>query len=315
MQHTSPIWAITSYYNPFRGLRRYANYRAFRRNLAIPLVTVEWSHEADFQLNQDDAEVLVQVSGGSLMWQKECLLNIALDYLPHESRYVAWLDCDIIIDDPEWPQKTIGLLATHGLVQLFEEVRHLPVCDTQRIDEKMARQQQPIHTQQGLVAQLKRGMPFYEENAEPGIPKKVIGSLGLGYAAHAEWLREARFYDAGIVGGGDRMFIAPLLDRLEECFRERPATPAHRRHYFGWLHRARGVLPMPHTFLPGKIYHLYHGELRNRNYQLRSAILTESGFDPELHIVKTPQRVWQWTNEAGELPARVLAYLASRRDS
>jgi hypothetical protein len=124
MQDTSPIWAITSYYNPFRGLRRYANYRAFRRNLAIPLVTVEWSREADFQLTKDDAEILVQVSGGGLMWQKECLLNIALDRLPQESQYVAWLDCDIIFDDPEWPEKTISLLATHRLVQLFEEVRH-----------------------------------------------------------------------------------------------------------------------------------------------------------------------------------------------
>jgi hypothetical protein len=69
MRKDSPIWAITSYYNPLRGARRYANYRAFWRNLAIPLVTVEWSANADFQLAKDDADVLVQVSGGDLMWQ------------------------------------------------------------------------------------------------------------------------------------------------------------------------------------------------------------------------------------------------------
>jgi hypothetical protein len=315
MRKDSPIWAVTAYYNPFRGARRYANYRAFWRNLAIPLVTVEWSPNADFQLEKDDADVLVQVSGGDVMWQKECLLNIAVDHVPLASTYVAWLDCDIIFDDSDWPEKAVALLASHHLVQLFGEVDHLPICDTERINAGIARRHQPTSTRKGIVQEIKSGRPFYEEGPQPGARRRMSGNPGMAFAGHAEWLKRVRFYDAAIVGGGDRMLIAPLLGQLDEVFRERPATPAHERHYRGWLDRLRGLLPMQYAFLPGKIYHLYHGELSDRHYPARPAVLTESGFDPELHICKTPQGVWQWTDEAGKVGARVLAYLESRNDA
>jgi hypothetical protein len=103
------------------------------------------------------------------------------------------------------------------------------------------------------------------------------------------------------------MLIAALLGQLDDVFRERPVTPAHQRHYFGWLDGLQGLLPMQYTFLPGRIYHLYHGELSQRRYKLRPALLTESAFDPELHISRTPQGVWRWTDEAGEVRARLLS--------
>jgi hypothetical protein len=149
----------------------------------------------------------------------------------------------------------------------------------------------------------------------PGSPNRIAGNPGIAYAGHVEWLKQARIYDAGIVGGADRMLVAPLVDRIAESFADRPVTPAHMRHYLGWVDGLHGLLPMRCTFLGNKVYHLYHGQTSNRNYRLRHAILTEHDFDPEIHLARTSQGVWQWTDKAGDLRAKVFDYLQSRKDA
>jgi hypothetical protein len=76
----SSLWAITSYFtfdDPPGVKRRLQAYREFRRHLQIPLAAVELSHKGNFDLCSEDAEVLIQVSGGAILWQKERLLFVA----------------------------------------------------------------------------------------------------------------------------------------------------------------------------------------------------------------------------------------------
>ena len=78
--------------------RRKANYHVFRDRLRLPLLTVEWSQTGQFALGPADAELLIQLDGGDVMWQKERLLNVAIAHLPPQCTHVAWLDCDLIFD-------------------------------------------------------------------------------------------------------------------------------------------------------------------------------------------------------------------------
>ena len=68
------MWAITSYFNPARYRRRLSNYRIFRANLGVPLVTVELSFDGQFELTEGDADILIQIPAGAMLWQKERLL-------------------------------------------------------------------------------------------------------------------------------------------------------------------------------------------------------------------------------------------------
>ena len=74
------LFAITAYFNPVGRGRRLANYREFRRRLTVPLVAVELAFGDRFELGHDDADILIQVRDGALLWQKERLL--ALDPPP-----------------------------------------------------------------------------------------------------------------------------------------------------------------------------------------------------------------------------------------
>src|SRR5689334_2939258 len=101
-EHGGALWAITSYFNPVRYCNRRKNYGEFRRRLDLPLLTVELSFDLGFALGASDAEILIQSSGGDAMWQKERLLNIALEALPPACQKIVWLDCDIVFKRDDW---------------------------------------------------------------------------------------------------------------------------------------------------------------------------------------------------------------------
>src|SRR5580658_2870882 len=115
------LWGVTAYFNPAGYRSRLDNYRSFRKRLKTPLIAVEMSPTGHFELRRDDAEIVVQLAGGDVLWQKERLLNVALRHLPTDCDIVAWLDCDVIFADDEWPARTRVALDSYRMVQLFSE--------------------------------------------------------------------------------------------------------------------------------------------------------------------------------------------------
>ena len=117
------LWAITCLFNPCGYRSRLRNYRVFRAHLPLPLVTVELAFDdRPFELDASDAERLVQIRGGDRMWQKERLLNVALQHLPHDCDKVVWTDCDTVFPEPEWPKRVGRSLDTFRMVQVFSEL-------------------------------------------------------------------------------------------------------------------------------------------------------------------------------------------------
>jgi hypothetical protein len=64
------MWAITSYFNPVGYKRRLSNYRVFRANLEIPVVTVDLSFDGEFELKEKDSDILIQISGGAVLGKR-----------------------------------------------------------------------------------------------------------------------------------------------------------------------------------------------------------------------------------------------------
>ena len=101
------------------------NYQLFRKSLKVPLVAVELAYGQNFELAETDADILVQLRGKHVMWQKERLLNLALSALPPSCRKVVWLDCDVFFDSEDWAERVSYLLDHSVLVQAFSDAHHL----------------------------------------------------------------------------------------------------------------------------------------------------------------------------------------------
>jgi hypothetical protein len=300
------FWAITSYYNPFHGKARLENYHNFKKNLNLPLITVEWSLENKFELTSESADVVIQVSGGGLMWQKERLLNIALDHLPPHCDFVAWLDCDIVFQSHQWSEDAEDLLNKHDVIQLFEEVIYLKANKENSLHMDLIEHLPCDHIFRSSMSEMYKG--HYRLDT-----KSTSSSPGLAFAAKKEWILSVGFYDAGIVGGGDCLFFHALHNLSKQFFLERFFSNEMIKHFNKWLKKMPSSTRC--SYLPTTIYHLYHGQLENRGYFTREQILAKLNFDPQHHLTITTCGLYDWSPESFDIKTEVFKYLRSRQDS
>jgi hypothetical protein len=306
----SGIWAITSFFNPAGYRQRYKNFRIFREQLSVPLVAVELGYGNEFELKDDDADVLVQLRGSSVLWQKECLLNIALSRVPRNVQVVAWLDADIIFQRADWAAQAVERLQQKPVVQLFSEVQYLPqgITDPGSLagPERMVRRSITDLVESGSwsVADART----WEASGIRRI------SFGLGWAARRDLLDRHRFYDAMIMGSGDRAIVWAGYGRYQDTIGRLCLNQARASHYLDWAQRFYGDVQGNIGGIDGRVCHLWHGDLPNRRYGGRHADFANIAFDPVTDISRDSNGLWQWSGERPDLEAFARAYFDSRRE-
>ena len=93
----------------------------------MPLLAVELGYGGHFALEEGrDAEIVVRVQAGDVLWQKERLLNIGVAALPAACDAVAWVDCDVIFGTADWAERVRATLERADLVHLFHDRYDLP---------------------------------------------------------------------------------------------------------------------------------------------------------------------------------------------
>lgn len=306
---SATLWAITCYFNPVGYRRRLENYRSFRRRLNVPLVTVELSFDEKFQLAAGDADVLVQLHSPSILWQKERLLNVALKSLPHCCDKVAWLDCDILFENDDWVRRASRALDEFALVHLFQERNELP------IDFKLDSPDfcKASRKSQSLVYHLASGETTVEEASTPG--GLLRGSTaGLAWASRKDTLNEHGLYDACIVGGGDRAILFAALGLFDHLAQAREMNQRRTQHYLAWARPYFSKVKHRVGYIPGRVFHLWHGDLNNRRHQERHRLFGRFEFDPFVDIVVDRNGCWCWNSDKPEMHAFVRQYFESRKE-
>lgn len=317
--------AITSYFNPVGYKRRLANYRIFRRHLDLPLLTIEWSPAGDFVLGPGDADVVVPIRSGDVLWQKERLLNLALNYLPPEVESVAWVDCDLIFERSNWSETARALLERYSLIQLFDEAVHLPPFPPERpLQPEDWLGAEPVYRQPGIAAAYaedERIVARYTQ-AEgtplawlPGTRSAAPPAHGLAWAARRSVLETCRFYDACVMGGGDSAIFMGAIGRSHTAQVMLQMTAPFAEHYRVWAHRlhaSAGRSGVGHQ--AGRVFHLWHGERADRRYKDRHALLAAANFDPARNLELTLEGTWVWSRGVSVLRDAVEGYLRSRQE-
>jgi hypothetical protein len=301
------LWAITSYFNPARYRRKLQNYRAFRERLAVPLVTAELAFDG-FDLDAGDADLLVRVRGGDVLWQKERLLNLAASALPDSCDAVAWIDCDVIFDDPDWPRAVARALERAELVHVFEERHNLGRDEPL---DRLASWSAPA-TSMSLIHKLRAGLATHDELRRNNGQLERRSTTGLGWASPRRLVERHGFYDACILGGGDRVGLAAALGEFGHACESQSMNDRRARHFLGWARPYFEAVRGRVDAIPGRLFHLWHGDLVNRRYQERFRIL--EGFDPYADVTLDPEGVWRWSSDKPELHAAVRAYFAKRNE-
>ena len=300
----SELWAITTYFNPCGYKTRRQNYDRFLAGLAaqgVPCMTIECAFgEEPFELEPN--ERIVQIRSESLMWQKERLLNLAAAALPPECKYVAWIDADVLFKNEYWPQMTAILLETNAVVQLFSS------CD--RLDQR-GNSVGDTAISFGAIA------PEHPETVCCG-RYDMHGHTGYAWAMRREIFDKVGLYEHSVVGSSDHFMAHVIYNTygfcIENALKSDSAQIAHLRE---WGQRFYAEVQGKFAVVPGKIVHLWHGDLKNRRYFLRMHDITDLGFDPFTDVEARPGKPLSWTNTGLQKPglaAYFSKYFAARQE-
>jgi hypothetical protein len=287
--------------------RKLANYRLFRRNLGLPLAAVELAFGSAFELEEEDAEILIRRRGADVMWQKERLLNLALDALPPDCRVVAWLDCDVVFERDDWPDRAERHLEHAVLVQPFSHIYEVPREAGPDQDVDFLRPARAAVQGRGIARALRDG-------AANIFDLRTIQTSGLAWTARRDLLRKHGFYDGCILGGGDRALLAAAVGDFDGPARAWRWNASQAEHYRRWAEPFFRAVRARVDFVEGGVFHLWHGERRYRRYRSRLWGLAGLGFDPFGDVALDEAGCWKWASEKTEVRDYVSRYFASRNE-
>jgi hypothetical protein len=303
------LWAITSYFNPLGYQRRLSNFKVFREHLNLPLLAVELSYGSDFELQEQDADILVRINGGALLWQKERLLNLALAALPDDCRKVAWLDCDIVFGAVDWARHADRLLDNFAIIQLFKNVHYLSPSGTPEdytTDIEFTRPSAAFSISSGEPAATSIGHSLES--------RKGTSANGFAWAARRDLLDRHGFYDACILGGGDRAMNCAGTCCFDELIKRHCMNRRQQDRYIAWAEPFFETVRGEIGYLDNDILHLWHGKVSDRRTRSRHEGLQKYHFDPFIDIAKDANGCWRWNTSKREMHNYIRGYFTSRRE-
>ena len=305
------LWAVTAYFNPMRYRSRLANYLTFRHHLGIPLATIELSHDADFELGERDAEIVIRRQSRAVLWQKERLLNLAVQALPPTCSKVIWIDCDVVFEDERWTDRVADALDRHAIVHPYSTVRRL------------AAGAMPGDRDNGHVMKIGKSVVWRLLSAEGAVlpsSRQVRrtglgrGAWGLACAARREVIEEHGLYDACVLGSGDRALLCAALGTFDLARDVIQMNEAFARHYLAWARPFFASVNGDVGCLDDSLDHLWHGQIEHRRYRKRHRDMRRFDFDPECDLALDTNGCWCWNSDKPDLHEFVRDYFRARRE-
>ena len=307
---TGPLWAITSYFNPVGYRRRRENYRVFRGQLALPLVTAELSFNGRFELQPEDAETLIQIHGRDLMWQKERLLNVAVQALPAYCTQIAILDCDVVFPRPDWTDALSRTLERFPLAQPFSTVHNIGPEMAFDAPEALAGD----FTRPSVAALAARGLAG--QQILEGFKSRGPGTRATGYAlaARRELLQTHGLYDANIIGGGDAALHAAAFGLFDAVLQHQIPNADQIACYLAWARPFHQDVRGEIGCVPGDLIHLWHGDINDRGTFDRFRRFAAFDFNPAQDIALESSGCWRWNSDKPQMHQFMRDYFASRHE-
>jgi hypothetical protein len=298
---------VVAYYNSahFHSKRRaFDLFSASMERSGIPVFVGECAFGDDpFELPPSAS--VFRFRGRDEIWQKERLINLVVERLPDRYAKIAWLDADILFDNPLWAIRTSELLDELLVIQPFERAIRL------------------LHDQTTYTGASDFNQPSFcfVHSALPELTRfggySVHGHPGFGWAANRDLWLEVGLYDGAIMGSGDHLMAHAFAgDFCSACIPNSfGRCQSYLEDYRTWATAAwehvRGKLGS----VPGAALHLWHGNRPNRQYWQRNLALFKLNYDPNRHLSVLENGLWCWSDaDDGALREWTQGYFRARQE-
>jgi glycosyltransferase involved in cell wall biosynthesis len=233
-----------NYNNDWRQKRNFIKFleqwKDYYDNLIVGIVDYG---DIDFEIPCD--KIVIEGDINKKIWSKEILINKIVEKI--DTDYIIWVDGDIIYENLNWLNDLDNVIGNNDFVQLFETINYL------------GENGELLETHKSLASGESKGVDnLLSRSFKPG------GS----WMTRTKILKSKPLFEKMLVGGGDTILAYALcgvengwtLQKVKEGSNEIYEEAKIWISNFG--KRKVGYLPI-------SVNHLYHGDLKDRNYNDR----------------------------------------------
>lgn len=302
---------ITMLSNPMRFTRRYELAHRFRKYMNEQNANLWFCEIQDgdrpFCVTDEENPQDLQLRTETRLWHKENALNLLIQRLPKDWKYVAWIDADIEFLNPNWMFETIHELQIHQIVQMWETaIDQGPYGET-------------IGTYSSFLGKyVKGGFQYpekWEKSGKLGTYQSKEWHPGYAWAATRTGINNlGGLMSRAVAGAADRHMALCLTGRAEFSFHpEAPET--YKKYVMDWQDRCAHLVKKNVGYVDGTILHYWHGNKNSRQYWSRWKIINDNNFDPYNDLREDWQGLLQIDDFAKpKLRDQLMAYFMNRNE-
>jgi len=211
------------------------------------------------------------------IWHKENMINKAVELLPMNWKYVAWIDADIEFQRDDWDLEALHQLQHYDIIQLWSTA----------IDMGPTGEALTIHA--GFGSQYAKGAVWNP----PGTKYAKFWHPGYAWACTRKaWEAMGGLIDFAILGSADHHMALAWIGKVR-CSMNHDLHENYKKLLLIYQDRCEQHLKRNIGGLDGTILHHWHGTKKNRRYKERWQILVDHKFDPLLDIKRDWQGLYQ----------------------
>lgn len=297
------LYVVTCISNPVRYKTRYDLYRKFAKHMAdspnVELYTTEMAFgERAFEITERDNPRHIQVRSFYELWHKENMLNLAIQRLPEDWQYVAWIDADVLFNRPDWAAETVEQLQHYHFVQMFSHATD------------MGPSFEPLKQHTGFVYDWYQNTDRFEKLGGYA----TFSHPGYAWAARREALDAVGgLVELGILGSGDRHMACAMIGKVAHSYNG-GVHQNYKDMCSEWQRRCETFVKRDIGYLAGNITHFWHGSKANRHYNDRWKILVDNQYDPYRDVYRDTNGLLQLDDDKIKLRDAIRKYFRSRQE-
>ena len=258
MKLKSDLAIVTCHFNwcgfnvPNRNLHR------FIRQMdtgGIPLYGVELSLTGKFTTFGMKNWTHYVVNKNNVCFQQYACINLLEKLVPKEYTKIAWVDHDVMFQNTNWYDDASNKLEESKLIQLFD-------C---------------------YVATNIRGEELYSKcsciSKEAGNLSEIWtvddmnGKSGVAWAAQRGLWEVGGLFPYSVMGGGDTVFLYAIFDNPHMQSKWRNFIDINGERFVNWKTNFRKFIGNDVSYISGKVFHEWHGDLECKSYRSRHDIV------------------------------------------
>lgn len=301
------LHVVTCHANPLQWARREELTRAFlahmiQSGVSITLVETEYG-ERPFVFQDYPGITWIGTRATSIAWSKESALNIGIRALPHDAKWVAWIDADTHFTDPDWARKTVLALQFKPVVQPWSEA-----LDLGPKGEIMTVKGRSVQRSFGWVwCEVGKVVDWWKDPKAYEYPHS-----GYAWAASMDFLnRVGLLLDFSGLGAADHQMSLGMVGHIDYACHNL-STPAYRSAVEAWGRRAYQVCQGHVGYVQGRLEHSFHGSKSLRKYVERWDVLNQHQFDPQADLHRNRYGIVELSGNKPALQRDIEKYFSAR---